>query len=406
MTDQEMKHIADLLTRHRQNTISEDQRMELERWISQNQHIFEELSGDQILEELKQDYLSTRRILVAAKKKIAEVSPFQQPHTVFSERPVYRMFRSRWYVVAAAVILLIGSGILLLLNRQHTSETPQAITATNPDILPGGNRAVLTLSDGRQVNLDSTAAGVVASQGNSQVKKLSNGQIAYEKDATAGSAEKTLVFNTLTIPRGGQYALVLPDGSRVWLNASSSITFPTSFVGPERTVKITGEVFFDVVKNGEHPFHVTLGNADVKVLGTEFNVNAYPDEPEIKTTLLSGAVEVGNAGQRVRLYPGQQAQELVSTSEPKIKVVKDVDVEEVVSWKNGIISFKDADIKSIMRKVARWYDVEVEYQGEIPERIFVGGISRSANLSQILKVLALSKIHFELVDGKKIIVKP
>jgi ferric-dicitrate binding protein FerR (iron transport regulator) len=237
-------------------------------------------------------------------------------------------------------------------------------------------------------------------QGNTKIIKSANGHIAYNKTLTSTS---TPIYNTMTTPRGGKYDLELSDGTRVWLNASSSITYPIAFSGTERRVTVTGEAYFEVAKNKDMPFKINVdGQEEVQVLGTHFNIMAYSDEPLIKTTLLEGSVKIVKNKTTGMLKPGQQAQ---MTTDGKLSVTDDADINAVMAWKNGQTLFVNEDIKTIMRRASRWYDVDIEYQGGVPARLFTGGISRESNLSVLLKVLELNKIHFKAA-GKKLIVTP
>lgn len=314
----------------------------------------------------------------------------------FKGKPFYKM----WW--AAAVVVLVAAGGYFLLNQHPRNDfakaKPQSVPLQN-DIAPGGDKAVLTLADGSRVVLDSAANGALTRQGNVTVIKL-NGQLAYSAE---GSKATEVLYNTISTPKGGQYQLVLADGSKVWLNAASSLRFPTAFTGKERRVELTGEGYFEVAHDETKPFHVSVHNMDVEVLGTHFNINAYNDEPSIKTTLLQGRVKVKKEEKLVYLNPGQQA--VINPAADNIKVDYDVDTEEVVAWKNGRFQFNSANIETIMRQAARWYDADVQYQGETSET-FSGGLPRSENISQLLKILeATGKVDFS-IHGKRIIVQP
>jgi transmembrane sensor len=332
--------------------------------------------------------------------------------------------RFRWTRVAAAavVVLALGLGGYWFLNRlakNNVAKTPGPVHQPIGDVLPGGNKAVLTLADGSTITLDSAHNGTLAQQGNMTVANKV-GQLQYspstgEPVPTSREGKGEAVYNMLATPKGGQYQLILPDGSKVWLNAASSIRYPTAFAGDERKVEITGEVYFEVEQlrntSGQKiPFKVAIlpstggvGGGLVEVLGTHFNVNAYSDEPAMATTLLEGKVKVSAAeGQQQTLLPGEQAQ-LAPTGQ--IKKINNVDMELAVAWKNGLTAFKSADIKSIMRQVARWYNVEVVYEGIIPQRSFTGGVSRDAKLSELLHLLEVSKVHFR-IEKNKVVVMP
>ena len=326
-------------------------------------------------------------------------------------QPVTPVRKMKWLHIAAAFIILIGISVYFFNRNTSNRSTNDEIVKIEPvqelnnDVLPGGDKAILTLANGSQIVLDSAANGIVAQQGNTEVMKLANGQLVYKE---AGDQANEVLYNTMVTPHGGQYRLMLPDGSRVWLNAVSSIRFPTAFTGKERTVEITGEAYFEIAKDLSRPFRVLVrphsgnGVMEVAVLGTHFNINAYKDEPAIKTTLLEGSVKVSMSTSLTITKPGQQAQ--LNNSEI-IKVINDADVAEAVAWKDGRFEFNDADLKTIMRQVMRWYDVDVEYQGNLPDRYFTANISRNKTLSGVLTILKLSDVDFKL-EGKKLTVTP
>jgi ferric-dicitrate binding protein FerR (iron transport regulator) len=294
----------------------------------------------------------------------------------------------------------VGAGAyFLLLNKPRHERVGGAGNPVANDALPGRSKAVLTLANGSSILLDSVANGMLAQQGNATVVKLNNGQLAYN---TLAEKPTEVLYNTLATPRGGQYQLVLPDGSKVWLNAASSIRYPTAFAGKERKIEITGEAYFEVAKNTGVPFIVSTNGMDVKVLGTRFNVNAYDDEATIRTTLLEGAVLVTKDAATAILKPGQQSR---LTKSGVINVINDTDIEEAVAWKNGLFSFKSADIKTVMRQIARWYDVEVVYEKEVQEQ-FHTEINRNTNASKVFKILETTGgVHFR-IEGKKVTVMP
>jgi len=308
-----------------------------------------------------------------------------------------RQVRFGWWAAAAIIICLCSGAYFLLRSNQ---KPPQQAVANGPvnDALPGRNGAILTLSDGHKVLLDSMTNGVIATQGNMEVK-LQNGAVRYNKVAEA-AATSTIAYNTMSTPKGRQYQLVLPDGSKVWLNAASSITYPTAFSGNDRKVTITGEAYFEVTNNKTRPFRVKANDMEVEVLGTHFNINSYSDEGSIKTTLLEGSVKVTNGSQPVFLRPGQQAQ-----SAARINVVSNPDIEQVMAWKNGLFNFEGADVKTVLRQLGRWYDVDVVFEGNIPDRKFGGEMSMDLNLSQVLKSLEKIEVKFR-IEGKKLIVTP
>lgn len=301
---------------------------------------------------------------------------------------------------AAAVTLLLASSLTFwLLRRPASVKAPVLAEQPQKDIAPGGNRAVLTLGDGTTISLDSAGSGLLAQQGNAKVIKTGNGELRYNAPQDGGHP----VFNTIATPRGGQYTITLPDGSRVWLNASSSLRYPTVFNGSGRVVELQGEAYFEVARQAGQSFVVKVDEMEVKVLGTHFNIMAYDDEPEVKTVLLEGAVEVKNAGFARKLKPGQGAS--LDRKSGVLELLPEVNTEEAVAWKNGFIQLEGNDIRSAMRQIARWYDVEVVYKGNVPAH-FRGIVPRNVPVSQVLKMLELTgEVHFEIGD-RQIIVSP
>ena len=308
-------------------------------------------------------------------------------------------FYKHWWVrLAAAAVLILG---LLGVYQVVKKEVPVEARVTAPgqvpkDVTPGGSRAMLTLANGTQIILDSTANGQLVQQGNSSVTK-NGAQLSY---IASGKAVE-MVYNTITVPRGGEYELVLADGSKVWLNSSSTLRFPTSFEGGERKVELTGEGYFEVTKNARQPFKVGLSNGMlVEVPGTHFNIMGYDDEAAIKTTLLEGKVKVLAAAAAVMLSPGQQAS-LFKTS-LALTVDKSTDVNKAIAWKNGVFDFSDDDITDIMRQLSRWYDVDIRYQGKITAQIYTGSIRRQVNISRVLYMLEQAGGVSFNIDGKTI----
>jgi len=311
--------------------------------------------------------------------------------------------RPIWPHIAAAAV------IILLLSDNHSikqitkTETHQQF---KNDIAPGGNRAILTLANGQQIILDSAANGNLAQQGNIKIIKLDNGRLAYK---TLNEKPGEVLYNTISTPRGGQYILVLADGSKVWLNAASSLRFPTSFTGKERNVELTGEGYFEVAHNAAMPFHVKSGDMTVEVLGTHFDINAYNDESVIKTTLLEGSVKVSKGAASKMIRPGEQAQ-IENHGNPLIPkiMVQTTDVDAAIAWENGRFIFQGNNIQSVMRQLARWYDVEVSYQENVTDEKFVGVINRSRyeNISQILEMLEKTRTVSFTINGRNITVMP
>jgi ferric-dicitrate binding protein FerR (iron transport regulator) len=356
----------------------ENELHELWQQVPEQDRFFSEETSEQILASLLQKQPS-----------------LQQPATIHSIN--HRSPVKRWFAVAAAFALLASAGWIFYLSSSRKAPA-EPIAAAPVVITPGGNKATLTLSNGSAILLDSAQNGDLALQGNINIRKV-DGQVVY-KNGQEKETSSSLAYNTLTTPKGGQYQLVLSDGTKVWMNAASSLRYPAAFTGADRTVELNGEAYFEVAKNPSKPFRVLLNGMDVQVLGTHFNVMAYENESAIKTTLLEGSVRVNSDAQHAQLSPGQQVQHKPNTD---FKVVNDVDVEEVVAWKNGYFQFNRDGLDVVMRQIERWYDVEVAYVGKISERQFGGKISRSSNIEDVLKILRLSNVSFR-IEGKKIIV--
>ncbi len=315
---------------------------------------------------------------------------------------VFKLFALRNIAAAMIVLAVVSSGVYYCLLQPKADNTlANNKHAVKHDADPGKNKAILTLDNGEQVVLDSARVGTIAKKGNISVKKAADGQLVYTVDGDKNaSVNEQITYNTISTPRGGQYQVILPDGTKVWLNAASSLKFPTAFAGNQRNVELTGEAYFEVTKNPAKPFKVNVNNLDVKVLGTHFNIMAYGDEDAIKTTLLEGSVQLTSGNTSNLLKPDQQGIFKGNT----IRVV-DVDAEKAVAWKNGYFEFSRASIHDIMRQLSRWYDIDVIYQGKITDDEFVGKIERNVKLSQALRILQLSRIHFKIED-KKITVTP
>lgn len=321
--------------------------------------------------------------------------------------PFYR----KWlFHAAAAVMIALLSAVILLYSGGSRQTTLHHIASEKKAgiIRPGGDKATLTLADGSVIDLNEAGNGDVAIQGNVKVIKT-GGKINYMEGRT-GAGE--VAYNTISTPRGGQYAVVLADGSKVWLNAASSLRFPTSFDGADRKVALTGEGYFEIAKsrlpNGKkRPFYVAINAASgnggiVEVQGTHFNIMAYDEEGEINTTLLEGAVLLNMKEQKVQLQPGQQAH--VTKAGQHVEVLVDVDTESVMAWKNGEFRFDNTDVKAIMRQIGRWYDIDITYDKNVPEIGLSGKIKRANNIEQLLEILeATHKVRFR-IEGKNVLV--
>ena len=322
-------------------------------------------------------------------------------------KPYVRMWKRG--LVAASVVIIAGGLTIWKMKSEKVMPPASNVIAVQNDVLPGTNKAILTLANGSTIVLDSAENGTLARQGNMQVVKLDSGMIAYNGYQGSGSGEN--LYNTITTPKGGQYKLILPDGSKVWLNAASALRYPIAFSGSSRSVELlAGEAYLEVAHRASQPFtlHVPAarpGDQDlaVEVLGTSFDVNAYPDEPATDASLVEGSVKVVKGRRTVLLHPGEQAQAF-SGSE-SITVNSSVNVAGLVAWKDGMFSFDRAGTEAVMRQLARWYDVDISYEGKVPARQFVGTIPRNVPASDVLKLLELNHIHFK-IEGKKIIVTP
>ncbi|MEO3407712.1 FecR family protein [Mucilaginibacter sp. CAU 1740] len=319
-----------------------------------------------------------------------------------TERPQQRRTLQMWGWIAAAAVIVLVSGIFFLQKKQPVQNS-MAVNRTKKSpfkaIKPGRNTAVLTLANGSSITLDSAQNGVLATSGKTAIKKLANGLIEYSSNNTDQSAAQP-AMNTISVPRGGQYTIKLPDGTMVWLNSASSLSYPVAFNGATRNVTLSGEAYFEVTKNPHQPFTVHTDNVDVKVLGTHFNVEAYADDKNSKTTLLEGSVNLSNQNSSALLVPGQQG---VSTTGQNI-FTHSVNVNQVIAWKTGYFLFRENDIREIMKQISRWYDVEVEYEGNITHKTFGGIYSKNKDINELLKGLELTGlVHFK-IEERRIIV--
>jgi transmembrane sensor len=297
-------------------------------------------------------------------------------------------------VAAAAIVLLLAGSAYWFANKQPDKNIAAVQQQTHSDIAPGMNKAVLTLGDGSTVTLDS-AGNQVIKQG---IRKQ-NGQLLYAAEGNGGIVH----YNKLSTPRGGQFQIVLPDGTKVWLNSASTLRYPTAFTGAQRIVELEGQGYFEVAKKASQPFKVMVGHMEVQVLGTDFDIMAYPDESTVNTTLLAGSVKVKEGPALQLLQPGQQA---VLDNERHAITVKNADLKKVTAWKNGLFVFNNMALPAILREMARWYDVEIVYAAKPGEELYGGGISRNLNLSGVLDLLEGSGYNHFRIEGRKVIVLP
>nr|WP_068889144.1 FecR family protein [Pedobacter panaciterrae] len=320
--------------------------------------------------------------------------------TISTPEPKTFRIGSKWWTLAAIILLTLTVGIILF-NYKSGNVVKREIAA-NPlnKIKQGSNKAILTLADGSKIVLTGTANGNIANQAGVSITKSKDGELIYTV-ATKNEKNVPPVYNQISTPRGGQYELVLPDGTKVWLNAASSLKYPTYFAGNERSVQLDGEAYFEVKKNLKMPFKVNSGNATVEVLGTHFNIKAYDDEDVMKTTLLEGAVRLHSKNSIATLKPGQQA--VLSNNGGNINV-KEVKTSEAVAWKDGYFIFKDTNLRDIMNQISRWYDVDIEYQCDTKDKSFGGIYSKNKDINELLKGLELTKlVHFK-IEGRRIVV--
>ncbi|MFT3950296.1 MAG: FecR domain-containing protein [Agriterribacter sp.] len=402
MTDPQI--IQELLKRYNEGTATAAEQEIVEQWLEENkiQHNeWMQMDGGQreyLVKEIQSDLLH-----YITEKENAYKGP---------EYPWYRRFY--FHLAAASVLILFIVGGWYYTNKgKEKPEMVKTEKETMPrEVMPGTNKAVLTLADGGTVELNDAANGVLASQGNTEIRKQGS-ELVYDQQSNA--VIKIPAFNMLTTPRGGQYNLVLPDGTRVWLNAASSIKYPVAFTADTRMVEVKGEVYFEVAqlnKGGKRiPFQVKVfaenGEAKelVEVMGTHFNINAYSEEATVNTTLLEGRVKVSTVadpGENVVLTVAQQAR--ISNGKSSIKVLNNVNTEEVVAWKNGLFIMKKADIPVVLRQLARWYDVDIVYSNGVPAGKITGDIPRNMPLAEVLKVMQLSGVQCK-TENRKIIVE-
>lgn len=387
--EQDPFFIAELISRYRRGVLTYNESEQLRKWIEddvENQQLFESLSNEQAIAENMQFFSSVdkNKAWQNITSTINESSQ-QQPTT----------FGKYWRSIAAAMIIgILSYGIFEYTRSDELSKLVSIdVPLQTNDVLPGGNKATLTLADGSVVLLEDMINGTVKEENGIRISK-EDGQIVYE--IIDQQRKEEIFYNTIHTPIGGQYNVVLPDGSRVWLNSESTLHFPTAFSGSYRTVDLTGEGYFEIAKNTEMPFVVQASKTRVEVLGTHFNLMAYGNEGPTKTTLLEGSVKVGNGIDSKTIMPGQQA-----VTADRIQVIN-TDPDEAIAWKNGYFQFESENLQSIMRQLKRWYDVELEDEHNIPDKHFTAVISRNTTLSQVLKMLEMSgELKFK-VEGKKI----
>ena len=394
-TDEEAFRVARLIAGYIRESLTSLEHDELDAWIAasdKNMELFEELTDEKNIEESLQKI--EKMAADQALKEISERIEFNPPKTSG------KVLRFWWYAVAASLILIAGGWIYFkFISGEKITKNKNNITLKQNDVNPGYKRAVLVRNNGERINLEALKDSSFQEGPNTRVNKKS-GILSYVNDSIT---PETISFNTLITPRGGEYELVLADGSKVWMNAASSLKYPTSFQNGQRIVDLTGEAYFEIAKNPSKPFRVRINNgAVVEVLGTRFNVMSYTDELNIETTLLEGIVKLTKGIVSRVLKPGELA---ALDRRGEIRIDDAADIEEITAWKNGMFDFKDQEIAPIMRQVERWYDVEVVYEGNIGDH-FNASIPRDVPVSKLLHLLGLTNtIHFK-IEGRKIKVMP
>jgi len=388
-TPEREKHFNHLVRKYLESRASREEEDFLTRYYRYFDR--EELFSSSLQEEEKKNIES--RMLGNLRRKISGlqvVSPRHRINKVFLR------------VAAAVTLLLILVGGLYIYRHQPLPPeglSVKQVHGSSKDIQPGGNKAILTLASGERIALDSTRSGIIARQGASKVMKHGNNQLTY---SDSGHGEDEIAFNTITTPRGGQYSLILSDGTKVWLNSASSLKFPIAFSNGKREVTLTGEAYFEVAHVDHRPFRVHAGSLEVEDIGTHFDIMAYQDEAAVKTTVLEGAVRVSRGKQSRLLRPGEQA--IVGGENSATILVRKEDSEDAIAWKNGYFSFNSTEITEIMKQISRWYDVNIVYRDSI--RGYLNGhIRRSVTISHVLEMLELTgEIKFR-IEGRNIIVK-
>jgi len=400
------QRIRHLIILHLKGELTIHEQLELQEWVNSSddhREIFDQLSDpDRLKDELKEYFEAQANIWDKIDAGIKTPAYIEGPAATPAIHPVRR--RLRYYIVAASLVGVVVIGYFWLRARHTPIEaTPTSAQIATRDVAPGGDKATLTLANDSTIILENAANGSLTTQGSAQVVK-DKSSLSYTIAASGQTkAAAAVVYNTLTTPRAGQFQLVLPDGTKVWLNNASSLRYPTSFSGPAREVQLTGEAYFEVAKNSTQPFlvKVPVSDATVHVLGTSFNIMAYTDEPAIRTTLLTGKVSVNTATRQSILSPGEQG---VLDQEGIITVTKNIDTDEVIAWQRGFFNFTGASLNDVLRQLARWYDVEVIYATAPPPKYTCDGeIGRNLSLTTILKHLERKDVHFT-IEGKRLIV--
>ncbi|MBN8859161.1 MAG: FecR domain-containing protein [Sphingobacteriales bacterium] len=382
------EYLKSLLKKYNAGKCTPEEKLWLEQWyLSFEWSKMDDISSIQ-LQKLKEDTWNNLR-----------QSGYQSPgeNTRLSGKSA---FKRKWWYYGAAAALLIACFVPVWMRHKPVQTVAVSVAKDSVkvnDFLPGISKALLVMANGSVVTLDSTGTGELKEADGTKINTQS-GQLVYH---TLSESNSPVLYNTLNIPRGAEYRLVLADGSKVWMNAASSLRFPTRFTGKERIVYLTGEAYFEVAKNPAKPFKVkTDDNMEVEVMGTHFNIMAYEDESWIRTTLIEGSVKVKSREENALLVPSQQAALQKNTRK---LLVKEVDIDKEIAWKNGIIEFNDDELPYIMRQLSRWYDVEVSFEGDVPKGTYNGSIPRKATLSEVMEILRLAGVKYWL-DNKRVVI--
>lgn len=402
--NEKSKAIADLVQKHLNDELNDQDKQELDNWLQEseeNRLFFDHLTDEKSLAATLSEYEVSKDIIYGKIKKAIPLDGEKR------KRYTAIAWLNPRRITAVAASVLIISGALVwwsIVNRNEPGTGTAAVPESQRDRQPAFEGAILKLADGQEIILDDAKDGNVAKEGNTQITKQ-GGLLSYN----SSDPSNKVLYNTLSTPKGRVYKLSLPDGSKAWLNAASSIRFPAAFSGDVRQVEVSGEVYFEVKQDKEMPFHVKVDQfTTIDVLGTEFNVNAYDNEKVLRTTLLTGSIRVQNKeqeqkGSSVLLKPGQQAQWKNVETVQTITVVQQVDIEKVTGWKDGYFSFDDLTLEELMREVERWYDVEVVYEKGIPAKAFFGKVSRNLSLLDFMDGLKDWGVRFRL-EGRKLII--
>jgi transmembrane sensor len=408
--------ISYLISKHLNDELNDQEKQELDEWVQQSedhQRFFNQFTDEDAFAETLEEYETGKGIVLSKIKEAINLKEQPQPKTGI----IWWLNWRRLTAVAASIIIAGGAWVWWNINKREKPLTETAIVQPTQNRQPASEGAVLKLADGKEIILDNTQNGAVAIQGNTRVTKQ-GGLLSYNNT----NAGNTVLYNTLSTPKGKIYKLLLPDGSLVWLNAASSIRFPTAFTNGERNVEITGEVYFEVkhltpsvgAEKGKIPFKVQVNETtEVEVLGTHFNINAYYNEDAIRTTLLEGSVKVVNRESAIGnnppaskqnsviLKPGQQA--VLAVGHSPLTIDHSPDIKQVMGWKNGYFSLDDLSLEALMREVERWYDVEVVYENGVPVKAFFGKVNRDLSLFDFMEGLKDWGVRFRL-EGRKVII--